>query len=123
MNKKKKAILKKMDNLIALLRSSKRWTQGDWAEDAKGHSVGSRSRKAVKFCLEGAMEHCRIKVETGPICEAIFTGIPEGMSIHRWNDWPDRKHSEVLKLLRDARKELKGTLNGHDKAPIPRSAT
>lgn len=53
--KTKKGII---NEAIKLLSDKKHWTQGANAETASAHVVDVDNEKAVKFCLQGAVQKC-----------------------------------------------------------------
>ena len=102
-----------LDDLKAvreLLSSPKKWTQGQYAKDARGHAVDDCSPKATCWCLVGSMWKRGYDVGQWG-CERVMSMInpltaqlpPKdripGFSLTVWNDDPARTHEEVLALL------------------------
>jgi hypothetical protein len=71
-----------------------RWTQGSTAKDDLGEPIGSHSKHAVCWCLEGAVIRCGI----GDGAFALFQVL--GMPVTTWNDAPDRSFRDVNALLK-----------------------
>lgn len=90
--------LKKMRELLA-----KGWTQGAWARDGNGTSVGPHSEKAKCFCMLGASTRAGDPSDLEPLIPkslAKAIGLPpRGGAFIIFNDNPYRTQSDVLALI------------------------
>lgn len=96
-------------------RVRKGWAQGAMALDARGEEVEVNSRRAVCWCLLGAVERVSPPgmlwtFEAGSLLDQLGAALrevdPKGReyALAEWNDDPNRTQAQVLKLL--ARAEL-----------------
>jgi len=73
-----------------------RWCQGEWAKDKNGNYCAVLSRKAVKFCLMGAVAKCypgRTLAIGARLRDAL------GMCVTTFNDSPLTTFKEVKALV------------------------
>jgi hypothetical protein len=78
-----------------LLNTPKSWTQGAYARDKRGASVGSHHPQAISWCLSGATYKIGAPYITQ---DSIRRSIgPHGIA--KFNDHPDRTHQDILNLL------------------------
>lgn len=86
-----------LEAVYKLIEKPEAWTQNVYARNAVGDSVEIVSNMAVCWCLRGAV----LKITSGmfdcSLCELFDIG-----SVLDFNDAPDRKHAEVLELLKSA---------------------
>lgn len=83
-----------------LIADPDKWTQDAEARDEHGDEVASGSRKAVRWCLVGAVRKCvrdRLRVMFWPNLRAK---LPGGHSLESFNDTAGRTHAEVIDLLK-----------------------
>ena len=82
-----------------LLSDPAKWCQGQVAKDNEGNGLPARSNDAVKWCALGAVFKCypndNIAWQMRGRIEEI-TKVPVGS----WNDYPDRRHQDVVDLLK-----------------------
>ena len=87
-----------------LLEKPDSWTQVFFARDKNGEDVDLDSPQACKWCLMGAINRCYKYCETR---EKVTTQIFEYFnskgifSVTKWNDAPERKHEEVVGVLKE----------------------
>jgi hypothetical protein len=93
-----------------LITDPAKWTQGDFARDAKGYGVFSEDRDAVCFCALGAIYSFN---SNGPVpCLDAYTALREfcfrkfSCEVSDFND--THTHAEVLALFDAAIAELEG---------------
>lgn len=84
------------------------WTQGQWGEDAQGFMVPWHSKKAVRFCAEGAVRRAT-REAVGSGSRRLATRIIGGMGEGNWcllviNDRAGRR--AVLRVMRQRLREL-----------------
>lgn len=101
-----------------LLSDKSRWTKGSYARDKDGQPVGVRSRKAVCWCLEGAIRKVLERYKNNDHYAAYFTltckafmdatGTPD-VHIADWNDRHIRTWRFTLTTLDDAIRRIKET--------------
>ena len=82
----------------ARLLETKGWTRGWFARDGHGNKVLHSSRRASRFCAEGAIFRCG----GGADCRDALRAAADCDNIAHWNDDPKRKKSEVIAALRKA---------------------
>ena len=75
-----------------------KWTQDAFAVRADGDCVDPDSRKAVAWCLLGAIDICYPDEAAGDRIASMLNEAV-GMSIDSWNDAPKRTFDEVRGLL------------------------
>ena len=80
---------------------SKGWNQAFYAKDAKGHSVDWDSKRAVSYCLAGAL----LKASKGDWIAEEYINSMFG-AVVQYNDDKKRTKEEVLNLLDHARNSL-----------------
>jgi len=80
----------------------KGWCQGDYARNADGVPVDSRSDEAVYFCPIGACNHLEVPDER-PLWGLFkkVNNIPQEMPLSVWNDVPERTQARVVKAFQD----------------------
>lgn len=85
------------------------WIQGRFARDIDGDVVDSGSRKAVKFCVLGAIFHVSGHGRyASKSVHARFHALADQLESHlkhpviSWNDDPARTKEEVVAALRGA---------------------
>jgi hypothetical protein len=88
------------------LLKKKGWCQGRSALDVDGNLVNPRSKKAVKFCIIGAVEACiRVGIDSWEDYDGAFDKVRRVLrvwSLAEWNDKPGRTKEEVIKVLKEA---------------------
>ncbi len=84
-----------------LFSSSKKWMQGDFAENKYGKHVNSNSKSAVRWCLLGAIAKCYPNPdEANEIEDIVALAIPRDYcGVSSWNDSGNRKFSDIKKLV------------------------
>lgn len=99
MNKVEKSLTKARELV------KKGWCQDTYARDAKGNGVDYESRRAVSFCLTGAMFRARVPDEGFTIVRKL---IPyDGYSPVDFNDHHLTTKRDVVSVLTKAIKEAK----------------
>jgi len=93
-----------------LLSTEEKWFKGSLAVDEFGVTVGVSSRKAVQFCLEGAILKCypgdRFKNKRFDITLSVRDLIDRKSKgryrfISNWNDAPRRTFKQVRGLIEE----------------------
>ena len=104
-----RAAAKLLEKVIGILANPKAWTKRFNARDANGWSIDPTNRRAVCFCLNGAM----IKAQ-GPLSRDPKHGVYArqnaaqlladviGYSPVAFNDMVHRRHKDVMKKLYEA---------------------
>lgn len=80
-----------------LLADPASWTKGEFARNANGYPVLSRSNEACCWCLAGAVNVCY--ENNLEIRDMLKTRLGTYISI--WNDAPERTHADVINLCRE----------------------
>lgn len=84
------------------------WTQGVSSRDARGHPVAISDSSAVSFCLLGSVSRSMtgrdVQDFNSILCRHL--GFASSSKLVEWNDAPERTQKEVVKVLKDAAKEL-----------------
>ena len=88
-----------------LFTSPDKWTQGAYARDASGYSVSPISRRAVAWCLNGALAKCYGDYDNGhtryyEVATRIKQAIEPQYRIAHWNDTKGRTFEEVCELVK-----------------------
>lgn len=89
-----------------LLANPEAWTQGGLAFSLNGDPVPPQSPRACRWCLSGAAEKCYgpgpdLTSAATTLSRAIAPSADESFNvIFNFNDAPERKHSEVLELVK-----------------------
>ncbi len=87
--------------IYELLDSPDKWTQGAFANDERGVSVGPNDKLASRWCMAGALDKCYPREGREEAAKKLREFADEaGISIALWNDAPDRTYAEVLELCR-----------------------
>ena len=94
-----------------LLSDRNKWCQKGLAIRADGYPTYPKDPKAVSFCLLGALEYVALKEEyrnytTWEMAErridyAINKGRSLPIRVSEWNDDPNTKYEDVMKLIDD----------------------
>ena len=88
-----------------ILTDPKRWVQGYYACDVHGYRCEVGHHNAIRFCLAGAIGlygHPGHKADAVSIAVPVLKrvlGIDPIDSLTKWNDAPERTHTEVLAAL------------------------
>jgi hypothetical protein len=86
--------------LQELFSDSSKWTQGCMAKDKNGLTVFPKDCKAVSWCLIGGMNKCCPNIQQfTTMVNAAYCLLKR--SISDWNDFPDRKFDDIVKLCKD----------------------
>lgn len=101
-------ILRRVDEEI--LTSPERWTKGFYGLDEDGHSVGSGSEWACRFCLEGAVRRAAgHDVFAAQILDSVVRGAISDCFPKRiygnaiiFNDYSDTTFEDVKRVLKRA---------------------
>ena len=103
-----------LKHALETLRDPARWTQGEYARNAKGDGLENpKASSAVCFCSQGAIlraPHADVAVEYpfGRVFHVFYKvyGVVQtvigGTNISAWNDAPERTHAEVLAVFEKA---------------------
>jgi hypothetical protein len=75
-----------------------RWTQGLYAKDKEGHDVSPLSRKAVCWCLLGALEKVSSDTDTMYDLQNAFQEV-RSTNVLNYNDTPKRRFTDIVKTL------------------------
>lgn len=100
-----------IDHALNLLQHPNRWCQGDYALTDDGTPCEPTAPEARQWCLLGAIERgaAAYGLDHRPaiafLRHAAYPG-QRGAKIADWNDDPERTHSQVITLLRNARDSL-----------------
>ncbi|WP_278070501.1 DUF6197 family protein [Brevundimonas sanguinis] len=87
-----------------LLEKPGAWTQGAYARDSSGKSVGPDSQLAECFCALGAIRRSgNYADDVNPAAMALGRSI--GFRVGDWNDALKRTQSEVVAALREAARQ------------------
>lgn len=86
-----------MTKIKELFSDSSKWTQGEYAKDAKGNMVWVDSPKAVCWCLEGAVRHCYPPSKWCETYAKLHNELGGWASV--WNDNNKRTFEEVKALV------------------------
>lgn len=90
--------LKVLVSARELLSDEKRWTKGNMARDAAGADVNPRGKKAVCWCVVGAVMKSPLgRLYQGDAIDRIYRVV--GGSIGGFNDAPTTTHADVLRVL------------------------
>jgi len=81
-----------------LLSYKSKWTKRFYARDENGITVNWSSRKAVKFCLVGAIGRCYKSDDYFIILEAVRASIVED-NVATWNDLPERTFADIRAVI------------------------
>lgn len=98
------AILRRAREIIA---DPARWTKGLLARDRTNHEVDLDHPSACKFCILGAVARAKIdlgylgnnQVDPIRILWEVCSEVQVTGSVHVFNDAPETKHEDVLRLL------------------------
>lgn len=84
-----------------LLKDPEKWTKNLSARDKLRNGVDPASKKAVCWCLYGAIFKCYPETRRDKPLSLILTalGIVTLTGITLWNDDRNRTHKDVLKLV------------------------
>lgn len=82
-----------------LLKDPKRWTKRTYARDCHGLPVFSRSPKAVKWCLLGAISICDNAASVENMLDVYIQSISSFSGVVDYNDSPNMTHEKILRLL------------------------
>ena len=122
----KQLVVKVLQDARKLIDTPEQWTQGTFATSAAGDTVGLAEERAACFCIVGAVHRVSLELDpfkpgrvpiTASVRQALEATIDDGASfgstvsapkIVRWNDSPEREHSEVLALIDATIKRLTG---------------
>jgi hypothetical protein len=86
-----------------ILTDESKWTRGTQARDRRGMPCDPRSKRAVQFCLVGAIFRVyRGWEERHRAFDAIWHVIGPTKPIEYWNDDPSRTFADVLEALEKA---------------------
>lgn len=95
------------DKVAALLEVEGQWCQGNEAVSAKGNDVSPMGRAAISWGFIGACD----KYGAEPFYARGVLKISNPDEVHwstaQWNDSPDRKQEQVVKLARDIARDLR----------------
>ncbi len=82
-----------------LLTDESKWCKGWFAKDIEGKACYTNDKKAVRFCLTGAMIKCY--GESNPNFFNIMSKVRDYLKCFPsdWNDKPERTFSEVRELV------------------------
>jgi hypothetical protein len=88
-----------------LLSQPGAWTQGTLARDSEGLATNVMGPTACSFCIAGAIERCYPCLEDNlkaldQVKQELKTRYDTFQFVGKWNDHPDRKHEEVVELLK-----------------------
>lgn len=84
-----------------LLKTRKQWTRGEESRDKYGHPVDPHDRRAVRWCLFGAMLKCYPGKKKYAVRDKLRDHYFEGfVNFVSWNDGNERKFSEVKELVK-----------------------
>lgn len=81
-----------------LLSDEKRWTKEYYARDAAGEGVNPSSKRAVCWCLVGAMRKSPIGKLHQEVGLDLIHSVVDG-HIAGFNDDPNTTHADVLRVL------------------------
>lgn len=93
-----------------LLAAEERWTKGSPARNKRGKPVSSTDKKAVCWCLNGALDKCAPRdASFWPSVKLLENILGQGFegNYMRFNDAPDTTHKDVLGLLDKAIEKAK----------------
>lgn len=91
-------ILKAARDLLA-----KGWTQGAYARDEIGLTVGENDKRACRFCSVGAIWAAASRLNDGPSeAQSAVERIPRARFLIAWNDDSRRTQADVLALFDEA---------------------
>lgn len=84
-----------------LLTDESKWTKGEFARTAEGMCCGSLSSFAVRWCLDGAVDHCYRGNGDGVIYSEVREKVKKeiGGSVWDWNDNKERTFEDVKALI------------------------
>jgi hypothetical protein len=85
-----------LEAVYALIEKPENWTQEAFAKTADGDAVNSDDADAVCWCIRGAFIRCHGWPKAS-LADAL--GV---VSVIGFNDAENRKHAEVLALLKSA---------------------
>ena len=82
-----------------LLTNKGKWCQGHDALDKHGIFMPPCNRKAIQWCVGGAIQKCY----SSDIRQKIYMRIQSkvGGNISKWNDDPERTFADVKKLIEE----------------------
>ena len=112
----RKKLVEKIDEILKIFRSAKRWTQGYYAKDQHGTWTHLESPEAKSWCLTGVLvKVCSLSLYLqlyDVIKETILQLHPENNSgIVYWNDKKSTTIQDVRAVLRLAKKNILATLD------------
>lgn len=90
--------LKVLVSARELLSDEKRWTRHRYARDAAGDNAMLSGKKAVCWCLTGAVLNSPLRSSHQDIALDLIHGVVGG-SIFGFNDDPTTTHADILRVL------------------------
>lgn len=88
-----------------LIADETKWTKGFYALDSMGQRVLAGHKDACCWCMVGAIIKCYPdqgvqNAKLMDVKEYIYGDEYTSRKVHRWNDHDDRKHEDVVYVLK-----------------------